>query len=322
MTKPFRQLDLNLLRLLVALQRTRSVTQAGAQLALSQPAASNALARLRAHFGDPLFVRTPGGLVGTPLAQRLAQAAAQHLDALERDIAEPARFEPATSTRSWRLSLSDLGEMVFLPAITEAVLGEAPHARIVNAAVSMQQLGAALAQRDVDLAIGILEAGERGLRSEPLFSESYVALSDPSRVAPLRTRRQLEDVGFLVAAPTATFHGGVEASLRRAGLAEQIVMRTRNFAAMPDLVRSAPLVGMVPASWAADIGRQPDLVAWSLPVPLPDYEVRLVWHQATEGDAAVDWLRAVVLRLFKREPGAQRTIRPVRKRPPPAHRGG
>ncbi len=303
MSKPFRQLDLNLLRLLVALQRTRSVTRAGAELALSQPAASNALARLRAHFDDPLFVRSPGGLVGTPLAEQLTQAAERHLDALERDIAEPARFDPPSSTRSWRLSLSDLGEMVFLPAITEAVLEAAPHTRIVNAAVSMLQLGEALAQRDVDLAIGILDTDQRGLRSQPLFSETYVALSDPGRIAPLRTAQQLAGIGFLVAAPTATFHGGVEASLRRAGLGDQIVMRTRNFAAMPDLVRSAPLVGMVPASWAADIARQPDLVSWPLPVPLPDYEVRLVWHQATEGDAAVDWLRGIVRRLFRRDPG-------------------
>ena len=298
MRKPFRQLDLNLLRLLVALQRTRSVTAAGQALALSQPAASNALARLRAHFDDPLFVRTPLGLVGTELAQRLARAAALHLDALERETDTRAAFVPASSSSTWRLSLSDLGEMAFLPAIAQAVLSEAPNARLVNLAVATQQLAQALAQRQVDLAIGILDARQHGLRSQRLFSETYVGLSDAARVPRQRTRSALARFGLVVASPTATFHGGVEAWLKRAGLAARVVMRTRHFAAMPELVRAAPLVAVVPASWAAAVCRREGLIAWPLPAALPNYDVRLVWHAASEGDAAIDWLRETVRRLL------------------------
>ena len=69
----FRQLDLNLLRVLGAVYRSGSVTEAGHQLALSQPAVSNALARLRRYFEDPLFVPSPGGLHPTRLAQRVAR---------------------------------------------------------------------------------------------------------------------------------------------------------------------------------------------------------------------------------------------------------
>ena len=296
--KSFRQLDLNLLRVLVALHRTGSVTGAGQALALSQPAASHALARLRAHFGDPLFVRGTTGLVGTPLANRIAATAAQHLEALERETGAPAAFDPATSTRTWQLSLSDLGEMVFLPAITSAVLKASPHAHIVNAAVSTQQLADALARREVDLAIGILDVRRRGLRSAALFSETYVALADPAQVARQRTRAGLARHGLVVAAPTATFHGGVEANLKKAGLGDAIVMRTRHFAAMPDLVRSAPLVGIVPSSWAREVCRRSGLACWPLPVTMPDYAVHAVWHGVSEGDPAVDWLRQTVLQLF------------------------
>jgi DNA-binding transcriptional LysR family regulator len=300
MTKTFRQLDLNLLRVLVTLQRLRSVTAAGESLSLSQPATSNALARLRRHFDDALFVRASGGLVATPLALRLATAAAKHLEALERDIGTPAAFDAPSSTRTWRLSLSDLGEMVFLPAIANAVLAEAPRTHIVNAAVSTARLGDALAQREVDLAIGILDAARRGLRSASLFSETYVALSDPAQLPRQRTLAGLARCGLIVASPTATFHGGVEASLKQAGLGERIVMRVRHFAAMPDLVQRAPLVGIVPHSWAADICRGGALAWWPLPLALPEYDVRLVWHGVSEGDPALDWLRAVVLRLFRR----------------------
>lgn len=300
MSKPFQQLDLNLLRVLLALDRCRSVTAAGRALALSQPATSNALARLRAHFDDALYVRTPGGLAPTALAQRLAPAVAQRLAQLEGDLTLPASFDAASSLRTWRLSLSDLGEMVFLPAITGAVLRDAPLTRLENAAVSAAELDDALARRELDLAIGILAPRQRGVRSELLFSEAYVALSAAELPAPQRSLAGLQTLGLVVASPTATFHGGIETSLRRAGLGDRIVMHTRHFAAMPDLVRAGALVAIVPSTWAAMVCARAPLVAWELPVALPRFDVKLVWHAASEGDAAIDWLRATVLGLFRR----------------------
>jgi DNA-binding transcriptional LysR family regulator len=311
MPKPFRQLDLNLLRLLVALHRTRSVTAAGRALALSQPAASNALARLRRHFDDALFVPSPGGLLCTPAAERLAAAAALHLEALQREIDSPAEFDPTTGSRTWRLSLSDLGEMVFLPAITHAVLSRSPGSRIVNAAVAREQLAASLAQREVDMAIGVLDAEPPGLRHDLLFCESYVALSDPTRVSPQRSVSGLKRLALLVAAPTATFHGGIDAWLASAGLDERVVLRTRHFAAIPELVRSAPLVAVVPASWAAAVCQRAPLQAWPLPLKLPDYGVRMVWHATCDADAALGWLRDTVRPLFQ-HPAATRPKSPRR----------
>jgi DNA-binding transcriptional LysR family regulator len=299
--KPWHQLDLNLLRVLVALDRTRSVTAAGRQLSLSQPAASNALARLRTFFGDPLFVRGAAGLQPTPLALRLALAAARHLETLEREMMAPPAFDPATSTRTWRLSLSDLGEMVFLPAITAALLREAPHTRIVNAAVPAGEIDHALMRAEVDIAIGILEPRRRGVHSALLFTERYVALSDAALPRRQRTRAGLEraGVGLVVASPTATFHGGVETSLRRAGLGDRIVMSVRHFAAMPDLVcagpPSRPLVGVVPSVYATMVCARAPLAAWALPWPMPSYEVRLLWSRAAGSDPAGAWLRERVL---------------------------
>ena len=52
--------DLNLLVAFDALMAERSVTRAGQRIGLGQPGMSAALARLRATFGDELFVRIPG----------------------------------------------------------------------------------------------------------------------------------------------------------------------------------------------------------------------------------------------------------------------
>jgi DNA-binding transcriptional LysR family regulator len=98
----FRQLDLNLLRVLCAIHRSGSVTEAGRQLALSQPAASNALARLRRAFDDELFVRSPTGLHPTRLAQRIAPLVAAHLRELESVLASGESFDPARGSMHWR----------------------------------------------------------------------------------------------------------------------------------------------------------------------------------------------------------------------------
>ena len=104
-------LDLNLLRVLDAVLRERSVTAAAARLGLTQPAVSNALARLRAAFDDALFVRTPSGMAPTPFARELDDPVRQALALIESALAHGGGFDPATSKRAFRFYMSDLGEI-------------------------------------------------------------------------------------------------------------------------------------------------------------------------------------------------------------------
>jgi len=299
MRERFDRLDLNLLRVLVAIDRCRSVTDAGRMLSLSQPAASNALARLREAFDDPLYVRVAGGLTPTPLAERIAPAAARQLEALEQVLTEPAAFDPARSNAEWRLSLSDLGEIVFLSRIAAAVLEHAPTTRLTNAAVPAARIADALARREVDLAIGILNPKQRGIRSALLFREAYMALGGPRAPAAWRTRAGFAKASLVVASPTATFHQGIEQSLVRHKLGDRIAIRARHYAAIPDLVRAAPVVAIVPEMFARMACERQPLAMWPVPLKLPAFEIRMVWHESTERDAAQAWLRQQVLGLFR-----------------------
>ncbi|MGD9944191.1 MAG: LysR family transcriptional regulator [Burkholderiaceae bacterium] len=299
MRTSFRQLDLNLLRVLAALDRCRSVTEAGRLLSLSQPAASNALARLREAFDDPLFVRGADGLVPTALATRIGPLAARHLESLEAALAGPERFDPATSTTCWRLSLSDLGEVVFLPAITDTVLAQAPHTRFANAAVPADRLADALAAGEVDLAIGILDPRGRGIRSTLLFRERYVALGRRDLPAELRTRSGFARASFVLASPTATYHEAIAETLERRGLSDRIAVRAKHYAAVPDLVNRAPLVAIVPRVFGAAACERLPLAMWPVPLKMPTFEIRMVWHSVTDRDSAQGWLRDRVRRLFR-----------------------
>ncbi|MBX3608713.1 MAG: LysR family transcriptional regulator [Hydrogenophaga sp.] len=303
----FRQLDLNLLRVLAAIHRTGSVTAAGKALSLSQLATSSALARLRRHLNDELFVRTPDGLKSTRACERLAPEVTDLLHRLESTMSAREAFDPAHSEARWRTSLSDLGEMMFLPALATALRTHAPHARLANVAVAAEDLPGALEAREIDFAIGILNPRQRGIRTELLFCEHYVAMSSAhwrpasGRVTARLTPDQLSQASIVVASPTATFHGSVEKTLVRLKLSDRIVLRARHFGALPDLALNTDLLTIVPQMYAEILSQRLDMRVWELPEGTsPDYEVRLVWHSSTANDPAQVWIREQVHRLFRR----------------------
>jgi DNA-binding transcriptional LysR family regulator len=301
----FRQLDLNLLRVLVAIHRTGSVTLAGKALALSQPATSNALARLRDFFEDELFVRAPTGLKPTRLCEQLAPAVMAQLSSMESLVTGHEEFDPAVSRMAWQLSLSDLGEMLFLPELAGELRKQAPDARLSNISVAANQVAAALESREIDLAVGILQPKQRGIRAELLFKEQYVAVSAPTwrpssgRSGRILTKQQLAEAAFVVASPTATFHGSVEQMLTRMKLQDRIVLRARHFGGLPELAMCSDLLSIVPAMYANNLRQRYDFRVWKIP-DAPTYEVRMVWHSSTDNDSAQQWMRALVQRLFQR----------------------
>ena len=300
----FRQLDLNLLRVLSAIHRTGSVTKAGKALALSQPATSNALSRLRDFFEDELFVRAPSGLKPTRLCEQLAPSVNAQLLALETLVTGHEEFVPGASAMHWQLSLSDLGEMLFFPQLAGELRRQAPGAKISNISVAAEDVAAALESREIDLAVGILQPRHRGIRTDLLFREHYVAVAAPTwrpasgRSGRILTTQQLAQASFVVASPTATFHGSVEQMLVRMKLDDRIVVRARHFGALPDLALTSDLLSIVPEMYARYLRERYDFRVWGIP-GAPAYEVRLVWHSSTDGDPSHQWMRSLVQKLFK-----------------------
>ena len=300
----FRQLDLNLLRVLVALHRTGSVTGAGNILALSQPATSHLLAKLRDSFSDELFIRTPKGLKPTPLCERLAPAIQAQLAALESTLTEDQPFDPAISTMDWRVSLSDLGEMMFLPGLASTLRKKAPLASIANISVAAQDVPAALDAREIDFAIGILHSNHKSVQKDMLFEENYVAISSkkwrPS-TGPLRSHlsmAQLQKAKFVIASPTATFQGGVEKILYEHQLTNQIVIRARHFGAIPELTLHTDLLAIVPMMYAKSLATQFEFRIWELPISSLRYTVNLLWHNSTDHDGAHLRIRKQIRSLY------------------------
>ncbi|KRB42533.1 LysR family transcriptional regulator [Phenylobacterium sp. Root700] len=125
----FRNLDLNLLRVFVALLEEESATRAGARLGLTQSAVSHALGRLRASLGDELFLRGPTGLRATPRAAEMGPAIRAALKLLESAVTTP-RFDPATTQRTFHISASAYACSVLMPGVVQRLLSEAPGVKL------------------------------------------------------------------------------------------------------------------------------------------------------------------------------------------------
>lgn len=297
-----RTLDLNLLRMLVTLAETRSVSQAGTQLGLSQPAASNALSRLRQALGDPLFVRTNAGMVPTPFAETILPDVIRHLGGIFEALGFQAQFDPAQSKRTFRLSMSGLGEIVFLPPLVARVMAEAPFVGIRNVPVSVADLPEALESGEVDLAIGMIDVAGRGVRTLALFEETYVAVAGPDFDRNLDGIGDLRNERLVVSAPAASYASDLVDVLTSNGLADNVALQLGNFGALPHLLKSTPLVAIVPRQYAKLLEASGQ--ARLLPVEIAPQQAsaRLVWSRKNENDPGFMWLRQIMVSLFKESP--------------------
>jgi len=295
-----RDLDLNLLRVFDAVLSERGVTPAAARLGLTQPAVSNALARLRALFGDALFVRTAAGMDATPFARGVAEPVRQALALLESALAHGPGFEPATSTRAFRFYMSDLGQVEFLPPLVERVQRAAPGVRLEAVAADLEHIGDALGTGALDLAVGFLPALGPPVARRALFRDPYVCLmraGHPAGGKKLTMKRFAEAAHVLV-----TYRGGghrvIEEALERSGVARRIALRVPHFTVVPMVLARTDLILTLPARVARVYERQGGFKSLPPPVVMPPAEVAVHWHERFEADPGNRWLRDQVIELF------------------------
>ncbi len=172
-------IDLNLLVAFDALMAERSVTRAGARIGRTQPAMSAALTRLRALFGEELFVRGPASLQPTPRALDLAELLSHALAEIQRTLAFTQRFEPETSTTSFTLGLSEHPAFVVLPKLVERLREVAPGVTLkINNFTDRDDAVTILDNGEMDLTIGVPPSMPPGQRifTRPLFEERFVCI--------------------------------------------------------------------------------------------------------------------------------------------------
>jgi DNA-binding transcriptional LysR family regulator len=194
-------LDLNLLRILLAVYETKNAGAVAHRLGMSQPGLSGALKRARIALGDPLFLRTVGGMEPTARTRELIVPIRDILATIDSKVIAPARFVPGKSTSEFCIALSDIGESVYLPSIVRCLAEQASNATIRSVSLKPKELEEAMEQGKVDLAIGYFP----DFKSDDIF-EQAIGTNSFCRIAniehPLRDPRltlgQFQSVGHAV----------------------------------------------------------------------------------------------------------------------------
>ncbi len=290
------KLDLNLFVVFEAIYNKRNLTRAAEMLSITQPAVSNALARLRKTLNDPLFVSTPAGMMPTPLAENIVGRVREALQLLDSSAYEGDVFDPASSERVFRVSMSDLTEALVLPALGELLQREAPHMSIRSYYTDRREIATALANGSVDLAIDAPLIDDPHLHQLPLARDRYACMirQDHPFKGSVLTLADYLALGHVNVSSRREGRGYIDAELTRLGHRRQIRMRVQHYMVAPLIAMRSDLALTAPLRL---LQRYPARIL-ELPFEVAYLETHCYWHRSVERDLGNQWLREQFIRVM------------------------
>jgi DNA-binding transcriptional LysR family regulator len=293
-----RSVDLNLLVHLDALVQTESVTRAAERLGLSTPAMSHALARLRAQLHDPLLVRS-GRAMTLSMAATELRPRVRNLVEAARDLLTPAT-PPALREleRTFRLLASDYVLLMVGHGLDARTREQAP--RVTLGFIPNSTRDAELLREGaVDLAVGVYRELPPELRVQTLFEERLVCVAREDHP---QVRRRLSRARYVAAehiqvAVRGRPGGEVDDILARDGDARRVTRQVPFFLSALHIAAESDLLLTVPERVARATASRFGLRIFDLPVDVPPYPVRQVWHPRHDTDPAHRWLRSTLHEL-------------------------
>jgi DNA-binding transcriptional LysR family regulator len=305
-----RTFDLNLLKVFDTVMAERSLTRAAEQLALTQPAVSNALRRLRDALGDELLVRKGRSLEPTPRGQELWPAVRDTLQKLQTSLA-PAVFEPATATTTFVLTMADATAAELMPGLVEVLARDAPGVSLRVVPLTTRDPRRVLDEGGADLAIGHFPAvltdltaraqagAAESFRHHRLFVGDYVCVmrkDHPLARGKLTLDRFCEAAHLLVSFSGRAF-GFIDESLTSLKRTRRVVLTVNQFFTAGKVVVHSDLLTVLPRHFVNVTGYADELVIRELPFNVPPIQVDALWHQRLDAAAPHAWLRQQIALL-------------------------
>lgn len=290
-------LDLNLLMVFRSVMAHRSVTRAGHEIGLSQPAMSNALARLRHYYKDPLFLRGPEGMEPTVRARELSIPIFEALAMIERSLPTADTFDPMTIERRFNLGLVDYGGIHLVAALVAILAREAPGIEIITTHVDGNVGIAKLNRADLDLAVGVLpDLPVEWPRRDLLIERSVVTVRErhPRIQAPPTLEMYANERHVRVSRLNVV----IDKMLAKQGLARQFAA-SADLLSVPFIVARSDLVATLPSGIAKTFAGLCKLRWFDLPSQLPHDRIALVRHPRSAGDGPLAWLSRCIERAAK-----------------------
>lgn len=303
----FLTLDLNLLRVFDAVMTEQNLTRAASRLAMTQPAVSNALRRLRDALGDELLIRTAHGVKPTPRAENLWPSVRRALSELEEAIEPEQTFDIATAQTTFRMAMADATAALWLPSLVRSIEREAPGIMVRMVPLTTREPRPMLLRGDIDLAVGFFPgvvaqlAGSQQnvsvspIRHEQLYSGRYVCVMRKNH--PLAGRELTVDsycaANHVLVSFSGRAHGLVDEALAQLGRERRILLTVNQFFTAGRVVATSDLIMVLPQHLIASTGMPGgSLVMKELPFAMPNMHIDLLWHERDTRSPAHKWLRA------------------------------
>lgn len=296
-------LEVRYLRLFDLMYSTRSVTRTAEQLGQSQPAMSIWLGRLRRHFDDALFVRTPAGMQPTPRADKLVVTVRAVLQSMQELSAPRTKFDPPNESRRFRICMTDASHVTLLTTLLAHVRAVAPRVRVAAARID-HDTAQALEVGDADLAIGFVPWLDAGFYQQTLFQQDWVCLVNRShpRLGKSLSRQEYRQEGH-VAITAGTGAQLLEDALKRNRVQRDVVLELPGFLGLAAVIATTDLIATLPRQIGETIASAARLRVMDCPVPVASFDVKQHWHARYHDDPGNRWLRETVasLNLYKRK---------------------
>lgn len=298
-TAAMQNIDLHSLRVLDEIHKTGSLSRTADRLGLSQPAISIALAKLRKHFDDQLFVRVGNEMRATPQTEGMIEGLRASISALEATLNYRLSFDPKTTERSFRIAMTDIGQIVMLPKILEMLGTIAPHA-ILEISNITERTPTLLESGELDLAVGFVPYMPAGFFQQALFQECFVCLSRSAhpRIKCPPTIAQYRNESHIIVTTSGTGHLVVDKALEENHIIRRIAVRIPNFLGLSTLIGTSDFIATLPRRAGLIMAENQNVKAWPTPFALPDYAVKQHWHERQNRDPGIKWLREVMRKMF------------------------
>ncbi|WP_295805721.1 LysR family transcriptional regulator [uncultured Nitratireductor sp.] len=287
-----KNLDLNLLVVFEAVYSAGNISQAARRLGMSQPTISNALRRLRDGLDDPLFVRAGRGVHPTPRAIQMIGPVREALQMIESGVAPDVHFDPATSTRHFRVVVLDAMEPIVMPHVIRQIQAYRS-VTIENLAVVDTPMSDRLNDGSLDLVIANFLAESRDTHCEALAPVhlSVVARNDHPAISGEFSLDHFQTLGHVALVPRVQALSRMLEVLRRLDIQRHVAYSVTKFWSFPHILMTTDLVAILPTAFAKVISRNHPLALYDLPFAYPEEQIYMTWKTSRTNDPGHRWLR-------------------------------
>jgi DNA-binding transcriptional LysR family regulator len=291
--------ELNLLVIFDTVMTENSITRTAERLSMTQPAVSNAVARMRAIWKDDLFVKDGRNIQPTTFAKNLWSQVHDPLHSLNQAV-EPDDFDPKTARRTFRVATPDVAVDTLWLDLRLLFERTAPGLNLHAVPYTVGQTRRILDDADVDLVIGASNRSLENIHSDHLFDTRYVCAmrKDHPLAKSDLTVEEFAAAEHLLISWSGEGASATDQALHELGLTRRVAVTVNHFASAVPIISESDLIAILPTDYVHQHVARGELSITRTPVDVPHTSISMLWHKRQNTDAGLSWLRRHIKELY------------------------